>query len=190
MKGLIKILLVCAVILMPQVISAQKVKTGISTNLLGWANYGTANLEAGIGVAQHFSIHAGTRINPWKFTSKELGLPVRNNQTTAFVGARWWAWYVFSGLWVGAKAQYSDYTRTGIWRPALEEGTRIGGGLSVGYTLMVHKNFNIEFGAGAWGGAQTKYNLYCCTECMQLRETGSRGFVALDDVSVSLMFVF
>ena len=190
MKVLDKILLVCAVILMPQVMSAQKVKTAISTNLLGWANYGTANIEAGVGVAQHFSLHAGARINPWEFTSKELGLPIRNNQTTAFVGARWWAWYVFSGLWVGAKAQYSDYTRTGIWRPALEEGTRIGGGLSLGYTLMVHKNFNIEFGAGAWGGVQSKYNLYCCTECMQLRNSGSRGFIALDDVSVSLMFVF
>ena len=49
--------------------------------------------------------------------------------------------------------------------------TRIGGGLSVGYTLLVHKRLNVEFGAGVWGGAKTKYNLYCCTECKELRKS-------------------
>ena len=41
---------------------------------------------------------------------------------TFAAGARWWPWYVFSGWWVGLKGQYSDYVKTGVWRPALEEG--------------------------------------------------------------------
>lgn len=168
----------------------QKFKLGVSSNLLSWADFGTVNLEVGVGVSQHFSLQAGAKYNPWKFTAKELQLPMYNNQTSAFVGGRWWPWYVFSGWWVGVKAQYSDYKRTGIWRPALEEGAKIGGGLSFGYTLMVHKNFNVEFGLGAWGGMHTKYNLYCCTECLNLRESGKKGFVGIDDVSVSLMYVF
>lgn len=174
---------------MPCICSAQRTKIGLSTNALGWANYGTANLEIGVGLAQHFSVHAGARYNPWEFSSKE-GLSIRNNQTSAFVGAKWWPWYVFSGWWVGGKVQYSDFARTGIWRPALEEATRIGGGVSFGYTLMVHQNLNLEFGAGVWGGANTSYNLYCCPEHKVIRKSGKGGFFGLDDISVSLMYIF
>jgi hypothetical protein len=170
--------------------NAQNAKFALSTNALDWANYGTANLELGVGVAQHLSLQAGVKYNPWEFTAKDLDIPVRNNQTTAFVGVRWWPWYVLSGWWVGAKVQYSDYEKTGVWRPALENGVKVGGGLSFGYTLMVHKHINIEFGAGMWGGSQLKYDLYCCTKCMEVRSTGKRGFFGLDDASVSLMFVF
>lgn len=172
------------------VANAQNAKFALSTNALDWANYGTANLELGVGIAQHWSLQAGVKYNPWEFTAKDLGIPVRNNQTTAFVGARWWPWYVLSGWWVGAKVQYSDYEKTGLWRPALEDGVKVGAGLSFGYTLMVHKHINIEFGAGVWGGSQVKYDLYCCTKCMELRKSGSRGFIGLDDVSVAVMFVF
>lgn len=170
--------------------SNRNAKFALSTNALEWANYGTANLELGIGVAQHVSIHAGVKSNPWSFTAKGLGIPVKNNQMTGFAGVRWWPWYVMSGWWVGAKAQYSDFEKTGVWRPAVEKGQKVGAGVSFGYTLMLHKNINIEFGAGVWGGSQFEYNLYCCTECMDLRETGARGFFGLDDVSIALMFVF
>ena len=173
-----------------QGLNAQNAKFAISTNALDWANFGTANLELGLGMTQHFSLHAVAKYNPWEFTAKELQIPVKYNQMTCGASVRWWPWYVFSGWWVGAKGQYSDYTKTGIWRPALEEGTRIGGGLSFGYTLMVHKRFNVEFGAGVWGGAEAKYNLYCCTKCTELRETGSKGFVDVDFASVSLMYIF
>ena len=177
-------------ILCVSAVKAQNAKFALSTNALEWANYGTANLELGVGLAQHLSLQAGVKYNPWSFTAKNLGIPVRNNQTTAFVGARWWPWYVMSGWWLGAKVQYSDYEKTGLWRPALEQGVKVGGGLSFGYTLMLHKHVNIEFGAGMWGGSQLKYDLYCCPNCKELRDTGSRGFIGLDDVSVALMFVF
>ena len=39
----------------------------VSTNLAGWADFGTANLEAGTAIARHVSLHAGFRYNPWTF---------------------------------------------------------------------------------------------------------------------------
>lgn len=169
---------------------AQNAKFALSTNVLEWGNFGTANLEVGVGLAQHVSLHAGVKYNPWEYSDKRAELPVRNNQTTCFIGARWWLWYVLSGWWVGAKVQYSDYEKTGIWRPAVEDGVKVGGGLSFGYTLMLHKNLNLEFATGIWGGSQVKYDLYCCHKCMNVRETGVRGFIGLDDISIALMFVF
>lgn len=168
-------------------IQAQRVS--LSTNLTDWANFGTANLEAGLSVSQHFSILAGGHYNPWTFATK-TDYDMINQQTTGYVGARYWPWYVNSGWWIGAKAQYSDARRSGIWRPALEEMKSVGGGISFGYTIMLHKNLNLEFGAGAWGGRHLDYTLYECPKCMRVRKTGPRNFIAMDDVSISLMCVF
>ena len=41
--------------------SAQNAKFALSTNTLDWANYGTANVEFGVGVAQHLSLQAGVK---------------------------------------------------------------------------------------------------------------------------------
>ena len=153
-------------------VRAQKVS--LSTNLIDWANFGTANIEAGLSMSQHFSLMAGAQYNPWEFkTPKGYG-----------------PWYVYSGWWIGAKAQYSHSGRTGIWRPALEEKRSVGGGLSFGYTVMLHEHINLELGAGLWGGRHLGYTLYECPECMKVRDTGARYFIAPDDVSVSIMFVF
>jgi hypothetical protein len=72
----------------------------------------------------------------------------------------------------------------------LEEKRSVGGGLSFGYTVMLHEHINLEFGAGLWGGRHLDYTLYECPECMKVRDTGARYFIAPDDVSVSIMFVF
>lgn len=168
-------------------VQAQKVS--LSTNLIDWANFGTANIEAGLSMSQHFSLMAGAQYNPWEFKTPK-GYDMYNKQTTAYAGVRYWPWYVYSGWWIGAKAQYSHSGRTGIWRPALEEKRSVGGGLSFGYTVMLHEHINLEFGAGLWGGRHLDYTLYECPECMKVRDTGARYFIAPDDVSVSIMFVF
>lgn len=170
--------------------TSAKVQAVLSTNVIEWANFGTINLQAGLGVSQHFSFSAGVDYNPWEFRTGRLDLPLYNKQTTVYLGARWWPWYVFSGWWIGVKAQFSDYAETGIWRPALDTGQAVGAGLSFGYTFMLHEKLNIEFGAGVWGGRKVRYNLYCCPECMDIRDSGARNFVGLDDLSISIMYVF
>lgn len=162
----------------------------LSTDLVDWASLGTINVEAGMGVHQHFSVQAGARYNPWNFKSGRLSLPLYTHQATAYAGCRYWPWYVFSGWWLGVQAQYTQYEETGVWRPALDTGTAVGGGVSLGYTLMLHEKLNLEFGAGVWAGKRYKHVLYCCPECMDVREANPGKFVALNDISVALMYVF
>lgn len=169
---------------------SRKTQVALSTDLVDWANLGTVNLEAGVSLHQHFSVHAGAKYNPWNFKTHNLGLALYNKQTTAYAGFRYWPWYVLSGWWVGAQAQYTDYAETGVWRHALDAGKAIGGGVSFGYTLMLHENLNLEFGAGVWAGRRFEHTLYCCPDCMKVRESGPGNFVALNDISISLMYVF
>ena len=169
---------------------SRKTQVALSTDLVDWANFGTVNLEAGVSLHQHFSVHAGAKYNPWSFKTHNLGLALYNKQTTAYAGFRYWPWYVLSGWWVGAQAQYTDYAETGVWRHALDTGKAIGGGVSFGYTLMLHENLNLEFGAGVWAGRRSEHTLYCCPDCMKVRESGPGNFVALNDISISFMYVF
>lgn len=167
-----------------------KTQVVLSTDVVDWAALGTINLEAGVSLHQHFSLQAGAKYNPWDFKTRKLSLPLYNHQTTAHVGFRYWPWYVFSGWWIGAQAQYTKYEETGLWRPALDTGSAVGGGLSFGYTLMLHERLNLEFGAGVWAGRRYEHTLYCCPDCMRVRQSGPGNFVALNDISVSLMYVF
>lgn len=186
------ILILAAIFSSFQMVAQEKRKTSfaLSTDVVDWANFGTINMEAGFSVHQHFSVQAGAKYNPWTFKTHKLGLPLYNKQTTAYAGFRYWPWYVFSGWWVGAQMQYKGYSETGIWRHALDTGKAFGGGLSFGYTLMLTENLNLEFGAGVWAGRRFDHTLYCCPECMKVRESGPGNFVALNDVSLSIMYVF
>ena len=183
-----QLLIFCISVLAVDNAIAQNVS--LSTNFVEWANLGTVNVEAGLSVHRNISLHVGAKYNPWEFRTAQLNLDLYNKQTTGYLGVRYWPWYVFSGWWIGARAKISDYANTGIWRHALNQGVAVGGGLSFGYTLMLHERLNIEFGAGVWGGRRLKYDLYCCPECMVLRESGARNFLSYDDVSVSLMYIF
>ena len=169
--------------------SAGAQKLSLSTNLVDWANFGTANIEAGVSISQHFSAMLGGHFNPWKFKTGS-GNDIFNKQTTGYVGVKYWPWYVYSGWWLGTKVQYASISRSGIWRPALEERSSIGAGLSFGYTVMLNKNLNLEFGAGVWGGKHLKYAIYECPKCMRLREQRSFNFIHPDDISISLTYVF
>ena len=168
----------------------RKTSVALSTDLVDWVYLGTANLEAGVSVHRHFSLQAGAKFNPWSFKTRKSGLDLYNKQTTAYAGFRYWPWYVYSGWWVGAQAQYTGYSETGVWRHALDTGKALGAGLSFGYTLMLNENFNLEFGAGVWGGRRFQHTLYCCPDCMKVRQSGPENFVALNDISVSVMYVF
>lgn len=164
-------------------------KVSLSTNLVEWGNFGTANLDAGMSVSQHLSVFVGGRYNPWKFEANS-GMPIYNNQTTVYGGLRYWPWYVYSGWWIGAKIRYTDFAETGVLRPKLFEGRSIGAGLSFGYTWMLNEHFNIELGAGAWGGRHLEFAQYRTVRSMELQDSGPRNFVWIDDLALSIMYVF
>jgi len=171
-------------------INAEGQKLSLSTNAFDWAMLGTANIETQVSVSQHISILAGARYNPWKFETPNPHLIVQNRHTAFYAGLRYWPWYVYSGWWIEAKAQCGNFTRSGIWRPALEKGNAIGAGLAFGYTLMLSKSINIDIGVGAWGGRKLKRQLFDCPSCLNLREEGPKNFIDLDDIKISFMYLF
>lgn len=191
------LLVVAAAALCPR---AAAQRYSVSTNLLEWANLGTVNAEAGMAVAQHFSLHAGVRYNNWTFRKGDPedrfadpdGITERqfqNRKQAYSLGVRYWPWYIYSGWWAYLRGQYMEYNGGGILRHEAEEGDAVGAGLGLGYTLMIHKAWNIEFGAGVWGGRK-RYREYRCTNCGSVLSEGVKPFVGPDDLYVSFIFVF
>ena len=190
--------LVVTLALTGQRASAQRFS--VSTNAVDWMAIGTINAEAGVAFQRHFSAFAGARVNPWTFRQSQpddrfddpLGDEERQFQDKKqayYAGVRYWPWYIYSGWWFGLKGQYMEYDRGGFIVHQREAGDAWGAGLAAGYTYMLNEYFNIDFGAGVWGG-QTNYGTYRCTNCGQPMETGKKWFVLPDYVSVSLMFIF
>ena len=177
-------------LVLPLTCAAQK--WTVQTNFLDWAALGTVNAEVGMSVSQHFSLMVGGRYNPWDFHTHNPEALVQNRQETAYLGVRYWTWYVNSGFWMAAKAQYMhSFSHTGIWRAALKEGRNgFGGALSLGYTFMLSKHFNLEIGAGGWAGVFQHYGFYSSPEKRFVREEGRKAFLYPDQLSLSLVYVF
>ena len=113
-----------------------------------------------------------------------------HQQQAVYLGFRYWPWYVYSGWWFGIKGQYKDFATSGIWRPALNTGSSVGAGLSAGYTFLLHERLNLDFGIGAWGGRMLKHTLYECPVCLDIRETGPKWFAGIDEISISIIYIF
>ena len=77
----------------------------LSSNLLDWANLGTANLQAGISFSRHLSLHAGARYNNWNFGSQDAGTAFQNRGRAGSLGARSLPPNVFFPPGVGAQCQ-------------------------------------------------------------------------------------
>lgn len=146
----------------------------VSTNALDWANLGTVNAQAGLAFSRHLSLHAGARYNNWNFGNAEKGTAFQNRARTAFLGVRYWPWNVYSSWWFSARAQVEEYNRGGLLRrPLTEEGVAGGFGLGFGYSRMLDRHWNLDFGLGGWFG-NTLYTRYRCPRCGRV-VTGEDG---------------
>ena len=188
MKKKVILILAAALFLLPQYSHARRFS--LSTNVVDYLNLCTLNLEASCGLNRHWTLNAGVRYNPFTYPRPGDDSQMQNRRQSYELGVRAWPWHVFSGWWIAARCQYSDFSDTGIWRYALNEGKALGASLSFGYTLMLSKHFNMEFGAGVWGGRLLEHNLYHCPQCMRIRESGPKAFIAPDNISVSVMYLF
>lgn len=180
------ILVLVAAVAMAKPASAQRIAVG--TNMIDWASLGTMNIEAGVAVAQRFSIHAGAELNPWTFIPGNQEKEFQARQRSFWAGLRWWPWHVYSGWWVAGEARYSTYNLGGIFKRDTEEGDAYGGGVYGGYSIMLNRWLNLDFGVGVWGGYK-KYTRYSCPVCGVITDEGGKGF-AVPDARVALMFIF
>lgn len=168
--------------------SAQKMS--LSTNVMEYVNFMTFNAEASYAVSRHWSGAAAFRYNPFSFHfGGEDGKDMQNRQQTYSLGVRYWPWHVHSGWWLSGKAQYQEYNSGGIISLKTREGDRVGLAVAAGYSRMILKNLNLEFGAGLWGGGD-KYKVYSCPVCGLTEESGSKFFVLPDDLILGFSYVF
>ena len=152
-------------------------KFALRANMAELVQGGTIDVETSVGFSRHWSADADLRYNPYYDASKQRSLGV---------GARWWPWYVYSGLWFSGKARYQEYSMLAEYS---EEGDRVGGSLTAGYSRMLGRHLNLDFGLGLWGGYET-YSVYACETCGHLRERGARYFLRPDALVLALTFVF
>lgn len=160
----------------------------IGTNVVDYLNMGTLNAESSVAVARHYSFNAGVRFNPWTLHYGNEDKQFENRKKCMYAGVRFWPWHIYSGWWAGLQLQYQEYNRGGAFIKQSEEGDAYGLGISFGYTLMLNKSINIEFGAGAWAGAAT-YTAYSCPYCGKIVEQGNKFFLWPNNLIVSLVYI-
>lgn len=166
-------------------------KVSVSTNLLNWADLGTINAEMSYAPGRHITINLQGEYNNWSFGSVEKGNPFQDRVRGGALGVRWWLWNVFSGWWIGIDGRVQEYNRGGFFgKKDTEEGFAYGGGLSVGYSLMLSRHWNLDFGIGGWCGL-TQYTTYACPRCGTIVDSGRKFFVMpSSNTQISFVYIF
>lgn len=166
----------------------------ISTNVLDYADMGTLNVEVQYGLGRHWSTDAQIKENSWNFSGR------MNQRQTVAIGAKYWPWYLYSGMWFRGTAQFERYRQADKFlnfgtSNQYEQGDKYGAGLSLGYSLMIKPWFNIDFGVGIWGGYKSfvqykdsEFNIPVQTGVNKISQ--GKFFFEPNEISVSAMFVF
>lgn len=181
------LLLIVSVCLGP--IPARSQTLALSTNVIDYACLGTLNMESSYAVGQHWSLSVSARYNPFTYLKGDVERQFQYRQQSYALGTRYWLWHSFSGWWTGCKVRYQEYNVGGLLSREAEEGDRMGLGLAAGYTYMLSKHFNLEFGLGLWSG-MAWYRRYSCPVCGLTTASGRKWFLLPDDVMLSLAYVF
>ena len=164
-------------------------RLSVSTNILGYAALGTMNIEGSYSISRRVSITAGAEYNPFTFRKDNPDQQIQLRQRSGSLGLRFWPWHTWSGWWFAGKGRFQEYNFGGILSEETDEGDRLGVGLYTGYTHMLSRHFNVEFGLGLWAGADF-YRRYSCTICGTTVGAGIKAFLLPDDIAVSVVYVF
>ncbi len=181
--------IIIAALFLLQTFTVSAQKASVSTNLLDYACLGTFNAEFSYSLTQHWSMTAGCRYNPFTFRKGDPDRQFQYRQQAYSLGVRAWPWHSFSGWWFAGKLKYQEYNHGGLVSRETEEGDRAGAGLYAGYTHMISRHFNLEFGLGVWSG-YAWYRKYSCPMCGLTVENGRKWFLLPDELMISLAYVF
>lgn len=170
----------------------------LSLNLADALRAGTIGLGGELALDRHFTAEASLRLNPWSFRStdtfnglyeEEDSRRILDKKQVYALGGKYWFWNVFSGWWTGGKILYCEYSHGGFSSPKTEEGDAAALSLSAGYSLMVRKHLNLDFGLGLWTGRKW-YTVYSCPHCGSVEDEGKKFYVLPEEVVLSLVYVF
>lgn len=166
----------------------RRARLAFTQNLADYLFLGTLNADLQYSVHRFWTVHAGAKYNNWTWRHRQ-DTQFELRQQTYYAGVRWWPWYTYSGWWAGAKLQYQEYNRGGIWSLETEEGDAVGLCLGGGYSVHVNRWLNVDFGIYGWGG-MTKYTIYACPYCGRRVDQGTKAFILPDEVRIALQFIF
>ncbi len=172
--------------IIPNMVKAQKMSFG--TNGLGYLNFATFNGELSLGVTKNWSILLSGAYNPFTY-NKNSDKQFQQKEATVAIGTRYWPWHLFSGWFMGSKFLFSQYNRGGLFTSTSTEGESFGIGLNGGYSLMIAKNINIEFGAGVLLGG-TRYTSYQCPRCGRIIDQNRKLFISPDNLLLQFVILF
>lgn len=159
----------------------------LSTNAFDYAYGGTLNISASWGPSRHWTIEAGAKYNPFSKGSYES--EYFSKQRLLKAGARWWPWHIYSGWWLSGAAMVQEYSKAPKGNPETAEGERYGASLGGGYSKMLGRHFNLDFGFGLWGGYETR-TTYACQRCGKKISDGERFFVSPSEILIALSYIF
>lgn len=163
-------------------------KWQLGTNAVGWAAFGTMNIQMEYALGKSWTLGLQGKYNPFEYKKSDES-QMQFKQRSAAAYARWWPWHVYSGWWLCPRIMWQEYNTGGILDQKTEQGQRVGAGISAGYTYMLAKHWNIEFGLGLWGGAKF-YTLYSCPRCGDILSSGVGSFILPNDFVVGVSYVF
>lgn len=157
----------------------------LKTDAVGWAT-GTFNLEAGMTLSYQWSLHVPVYYNPWTFTDNKK---IKN--ISFLPGVRFWLKETYgSGFFFGGNAVISRFNFGGIFGNKFRyDGVAFGGGLSAGYSIPIHKQWNLDFelgGAVVW----SRWDKYPCVRCGARLKEDSGVRLIPDKLAVSIIYLF
>lgn len=162
-------------------------KWSASVNLGDMSYFYTVGVGGGRELSRHFSAEANLKLCPWRFLEPGHETSVNRFRITYAVGLRYWPWHVNSGLWVSAKAQQLCAWQDNAFGNYYIGKNDAGLALTIGYSFMISEKWNIEVGAGGWGGCaivepmvKQPYRAYA----------GDNFFIGYNEVILSLVRLF
>ena len=171
--------------------AASAQRTAVQINMLDAANLGTLNTQISFAIARHWTATIQGRYNNWSYGSEAEDNAFQNRARGIALGARYWVWNTYSGWWASAQARFEEYNRGGLLRrKSTEEGDAFGAGFSAGYSYMLSKHWNLDFGLGGWWGV-ADYRTFACPRCGRVTGEGRKTFLRPSaDSQISVVFVF
>lgn len=161
---------------------------GIATNIIGYANFLTLNAEATYKIKDQLSIHAGVKYNPFTFNKDEEN-QMQNRSSILQIGMRYWTWHTNSGWFAGGGAEFGYFNYGGIISKETHEGWRAGVNITAGYSLMLSRHFNFEFGAGLFTGYRNSKR-YACPRCGATLGNDKKIYVAPNNLLAQMVYLF
>lgn len=154
----------------------------VSTNLLDYLNLGTINGEFGLSPLPRWSFYARGRYNPFTIN---IGRQMQNRVAGGALGVKYWFWYTNSGWFMDSHLGASVYNTGGIFDSYSYEGRAYSLSVGGGYSFLLHKNWNLDFGIGVQGG-YTSFVKYACPRCGKVMGGDKKAFIAPSNMLVQL----